>query len=573
MKTSSIVNNMTTVVNDANTPDADKIAALCQAVKDLVGLLDDTSRSSTKKFPLAKQRGIEQLPKFNGTRTDFVNWSRRVEVFLGDDMDLKNILKALRTTKINQTTEFNEIDFISLDITDMGPGKMKQEMVDWYKYNLHAFLMTVTQGTAYSLVDMTDEDGFLARQRPHREYANITPQGKRSLLGKVLQHPKAKGYEDVIAVQAECEKALIKYHQACGDGAKLAEDIKTTAYLQILPEKIAENIRNLEGEEKSLSDIMKHVRKLVHTHVNPMAEQKPVPMESNCLTQDETPEKKVQFQDDNETEDAELNYMKGGKGKSKGKGFQGNCYFCQEPGHSKAHCPKLDKIMSESRAKVGTQQQYGQQQWSGGNNKGYQPQQPFGGKGKGGGKSNFGSNFGKGGYGQQWSGGGKGYQQPCKGQGKGYQPQSIYGLDFLDGHQQQGGYDDYQNCMPAFSITSEEQEPPQVVPVPEVVVVRHRARTAKKLCPKACCVRLPQSEIKIGNRFDALGSIDENEIDLKDFPQATSEKTKIETKMPKMPKIKTRSQKKKEHNNIFATDAKVEQEINLLMAKLDAEPS
>ena len=104
MKTSSIVNNMTAVVNDGNTPDAEKIAALCQAVKDLVGLLDDTTRSSTKKFPLAKQRGIEQLPKFNGNRTDFVNWSRRVEVFLGDDMDLKNILKTLRTTKINQTT-------------------------------------------------------------------------------------------------------------------------------------------------------------------------------------------------------------------------------------------------------------------------------------------------------------------------------------------------------------------------------------------------------------------------------------------------------------------------------------
>jgi hypothetical protein len=270
----------------------------------------------------------------------------------------------------------------------------------------------------------------------------------------------------------------------------------------------------------------------------------------------------------------DMNYMKGGnKGKAKGKGFQGKCYFCDEPGHSKAHCPKLDKIMSEQRAKGGQpQQQYGQQQWSGGY-KGYQPQQPFGSKGKGGGKSNFGKGYGQ----QPWSGGGKGYQQQYQQQyggkgGKGYQPQSIYGFDFLDG-QQGSGYEDY-NYQPAFSVTIEEREVP-APPVPEAVRAKHRTRTSTKscsrICSKVCCARLPKSEVKIGNRFDALDTIEEDEFDISDFPQASTEKANVEIKMPKMPKTQGRNKEKKMHKNFYATDAKVENEINLIMDKLDME--
>ena len=183
MQTSVIITNMQNVVNGENS-DTDKIRALCDAVKDLVNLLDYKDNKNNQKFPLAKQRGIEKLPNFGGARSEFTNWSRRVEVFLGDDMELKKFLKDLRTTNINDKVE--DIDFE----IDIGSGKkMIEDMVKWYKYNIHAFLMTTTQGTAYSLVDMTDENGFLAWQRLHREYANVTPQGKRTLLGKVLQHP------------------------------------------------------------------------------------------------------------------------------------------------------------------------------------------------------------------------------------------------------------------------------------------------------------------------------------------------------------------------------------------------
>ena len=71
-----------------------------------------------QKFPLAKQRGIEKLPNFSGTRSDFGNWSRRVEVFLGDDMDLKKLLKDLRTVNLNDKVDKEDFTI------DMGDGKV-----------------------------------------------------------------------------------------------------------------------------------------------------------------------------------------------------------------------------------------------------------------------------------------------------------------------------------------------------------------------------------------------------------------------------------------------------------------
>ena len=71
----------------------------------------------------------------------------------------------------------------------------------------------------------------------HEEYANITPQGKRSLLGRVLNFKRARGYEDLLAVQAEWERAVIKYNET-GGAHKLSEDVLITAYMHILPEKL-----------------------------------------------------------------------------------------------------------------------------------------------------------------------------------------------------------------------------------------------------------------------------------------------------------------------------------------------
>ena len=124
----------------------------------------------------------------------------------------------------------------------------------------------------------SDDNGFEAWRKLHEEYANITPQGKRSLLGRVLSFRKAKGYEDFLGVQAEWERVVIKYNETEGT-QRLSEAVLITAYMHILPEKIAESLRNLDKEYDTLSYVKAYVRKQVNAHVNPVLEAKPVPMD------------------------------------------------------------------------------------------------------------------------------------------------------------------------------------------------------------------------------------------------------------------------------------------------------
>ena len=35
-----------------------------------------------RKFPLTKARGIEKVPSFSGNKSEFIDWTKRVEIFL-----------------------------------------------------------------------------------------------------------------------------------------------------------------------------------------------------------------------------------------------------------------------------------------------------------------------------------------------------------------------------------------------------------------------------------------------------------------------------------------------------------
>jgi hypothetical protein len=131
---------------------------------------------------------------------------------------------------------------------------------EWYKFQMHAFLMTLTSRSPHALIDnFKDEGGMKAWHSLHLEFANTTPEGKRALLGRVLQHPKAKGYDDLLGVQSDFMRAVAKHEEATGE--KMKTDIKATAYINILPEKVAENMRTLEKELTTIEDLQVYVRK------------------------------------------------------------------------------------------------------------------------------------------------------------------------------------------------------------------------------------------------------------------------------------------------------------------------
>ena len=201
-----------------------------------------------RKFPLTKARGIEKVPSFSGNKSEFIDWTKRVEIFFGDAPELRKILKDMKTEYRNEKVN-DEI------LNKLQRQYWKQEGdVEWYSGQVHSVLMIFTTGTPHSLVDISDDNGFEAWRQLHEEYANITPQGERSLLGRVLNFRKAKGYEDLLGVQAEWERAVIKYNETEGT-QRLSEDVLITAYIHILPEQVAERLRNLEKEYDTLSDV------------------------------------------------------------------------------------------------------------------------------------------------------------------------------------------------------------------------------------------------------------------------------------------------------------------------------
>ena len=83
--------------------DAEKITAKFNALLNITtviaGQFDTLKESITRpnkkdtKFSLTKERGIEKVPNFSGARSEFINWARRVEVFVGDDVHLRDLLR------------------------------------------------------------------------------------------------------------------------------------------------------------------------------------------------------------------------------------------------------------------------------------------------------------------------------------------------------------------------------------------------------------------------------------------------------------------------------------------------
>ena len=504
-------------------------------IDDLNATLARPGDPEPRRHPLTKARGIEKVPNFSGSKAEFIDWTKRVEIFIGDTPELKKMLKDIKTEYRN-----GKVDDDVLSELQRRHGK-KEGDVEWYSGQVHSVLMMITTGTPHSLVDICDDNGFEAWRKLHEEYANITPQGKRSLLGRVLNFKKAKGYEDLLAVQAEWERAVIKYSETEGT-QKLSEDVLITAYMHILPEKVAESLRNLDKEYDTLTAVKGYVRKQVNAHVNPVLEAKPVPMDigavddQSCENHDHDRDCSQAVDDETANYIASLVRMKGG-----GKGGRApmdvdegmKCYHCGEVGHRKANCPTLDRVMSEWRSKgAGKDKGKGKGGW-----KGDWGRNPWASGWKGGGSNNPWASAWKGG----WSNAnvypsyskGKGKGEGGKGKGKGLYGKGLYGLDGPTNHEASW----WEEEEPAFGLFLATE-------TDDTLKVRSEAAQQggrDKGLPRAA----PTWNLRVQNSFSELSADDDGEESAnraEDYPKADDAHDMM-TKRVKMPRFQTTSSK------------------------------
>ena len=396
-------------------------------------------RGPKERTPLSRIRGADKLATFGGKREEFQTWATKFTTFMSDEPGLRNILKRVSTVMAPLSDEYmRELQ------NDFDPEEVD---VEWYSSQLHNIMMMITTGTPFTIVENTDGHGLEAWRKLYILYAAVTPQSKRQVMHLLMNFKKAKDYEDVMSVQAEWGAVHRRYVEMTRE--KVNDDVLVASYINILPDTIAESLKNLNEDLSTLEEVTEYVARLVNTHRKPTTfkEHKPVPMDLGALDavrealyththcnleqteeqQENHGEAGTQSNVDNQTEMAHLlaslikGYGKGKGDKGGGKGGKGPiiCNHCGRAGHIKSQCRDLDKLMQEYRESKGKGkgqdgwQQTGWQQKGGwGQEKGgwSQPggywqntwQQPPA-KGKGWGKSDTwgkGASWGKGSKGQ-----------------------------------------------------------------------------------------------------------------------------------------------------------------------------
>ncbi len=490
------------------------------------------SIGADKRVPWSRIRGADKLPHFKGVREEFEAWSTKVMTFLADEPGLRPML--LKVKRLTEKVSDKDWEEVLKDLQAKGID-MNMTDIEWFSEQLYSFLIGITHGTPYAMVKNLENEGWEAWRQLHEEYAGVTPLGKRQILKQLMSHRRAKGYEDVLAVQAEWEAIYLRYKEVAGE---LPEDVKITAYMNILPEKIAESTRNLDTEMDKLEKVKEYVRKQVNAHRKPQMyiEAKPPLMDigivegkiRDILTSAEYNTEKYWTDEERHTDGHDecdegcmgnlasmiKGYMgkgTGGKGGFGQKGGKGEiiCNYCGRPGHVKSQCRDFDAVMQQVREKgKGKGLQGGKGDQFGGKNGGV--------KGTGGwNQKGYGGNAWQSSW-QPWGKGGKGTS-------KGYGGKALYWIDD-EGHGRDAP------CGGDGAAFSMETESPMT----------------DEGCGCVWSVGGPtNAAIHCSNPFNALSTDDDdNEDDDEEYPELTAqEEKKRRGRWRKMQKASQRKRK------------------------------
>ena len=498
---------LVSILNRAN----DAVVAMQIRINDLEARVRDPPKHEAHRTPLSRIKGFEKLPSFGGKEAEFETWADKVTTFFSDEKGLRHSLKAAAKEPGTIDERFLEelADEVDDDNIDVG----------WYSQQFANALTLLTTGTPYSIIKNSDGNGFDAWRRLHGLYAAMTPQGKRAILDQLMHYRRAKSYDDVLAVQEEWDALLQRYKEVATE--PVPQDVLITGYTNILPEKLAEAMRGLNEDLSTLTEVKAYVLRQVKAHRKPSSYEtaRPTPMDIGAATAEDSgwmkdvmariqteasehaahePEQPSAHDVPDEVMSYLASLVQYNKGKGKGKSGI-TCHYCGQPGHIKAKCPELDRVMGQWRANKGkgkgSMWGKGQEQWGAGwpgdAVHGGWPQSP--------------PPYTKG-WGKQWpsppwanpKGGYKGW----KGQPKGFAGKSGgKGLHWLEepawSYEMNSGNPSGMGEQAAFHVEIEDDSATQ-----------------------QCCRNLSSQPVRCSNRFDALEVTDEEYPTL---PEATQD--------------------------------------------------
>ena len=196
---------------------------------------------------------------------------------------------------------------------------------------IYYLLAQKTSGEAFDLIKGVPEQNGAEAWRLLVARFDAKTIGKEMLLArKCVNPPKVKAPKDLPGAidkwEDDVRRLEVEYEEKLGDGLKRA------ILIEMLPTTLTEGVMVRLKPGEKYPDVKDMVLAYVATKVDFGG---PAPMDCSNVNQgnwgDEDPQQEEQHEAD------ELNWM--GKGKSKGKGFQGRCHACGQFGHRAGECP------------------------------------------------------------------------------------------------------------------------------------------------------------------------------------------------------------------------------------------
>jgi hypothetical protein len=287
--------------------------------------------------------------------------------------------------------------------------------VEEFSKKLQLMLVNICEGESFTIcTSVTSGEGLASLRLLRRRFDPKTPGTKRALLKSLVNMNPCKKVNELEAAVQRMEEMIKKFNDM--SGTELPEDLVVCFLIELCHKELREHLE-LSSKEMGKQQVREEIMSYVEIKRSAVNEQF-VSMEVDYVNHEHEGHRDHERYNDwwnvdegtfgwyggCEVQDTEINYFnqfKGGKGKSKGghfdkgygkgkngksgnfgsnfgswkggkggkddkggkdsgkgekgKGFQGDCYFCGKYGHSQRNCTAKDEYMQWQRGKGGNQ--------------------------------------------------------------------------------------------------------------------------------------------------------------------------------------------------------------------------
>ena len=329
-------------------------------------------------------RGIGRPIVFRGDESKYAEWKAKLLAYLRVTNSKADVLVQWAGNMTSQITE---------EDVDLEYGGEAQSVKD-FAVKFFAILVSCTEDDAFRIChSVKDGNGLEAMRLLMKRFEPKTPGTKRALLKAVINSTPAKKPEDIEKNLMHTEE-LMKRYEVLG-GEPLPEDLRVTVIIDLCTKDLKEHLELITREMKYKEvrdEIMSYVERKRDLFGNQLKAMEVDNYEDESDTfwwggkgmgeyehwSQRSPEELYQmgyWSKGGKGSGAKGkgfhkgdNYYKGDKGggkkgykgdgkgkggKGKGDGFQGNCHWCGEWGHSQSRCKMKDEYMENIRKSKG----------------------------------------------------------------------------------------------------------------------------------------------------------------------------------------------------------------------------